>query len=98
MWGFCSAPAAAQSTPGPRPGDPVETVPEKIEPSPPTTSETQPAPPSLTEELSRTDGVLRPPTGIDPGIQKPAPVPYPNTTPVIPPPGTPGNNPSLDPK
>ncbi|MGK7870180.1 hypothetical protein [Falsiroseomonas sp. E2-1-a20] len=43
-------------------------------------------------------GVVRPPMGIDPGIQGSVPVPAPNTTPVIPPPGTPGRAPGLVPR
>ncbi|MEJ1160239.1 hypothetical protein [Prosthecomicrobium sp. N25] len=41
--------------------------------------------PSLTEKLDRTDGVLKPPGGIDPEIHTGAPAPNPGTTPVIPP-------------
>ncbi|NGM18652.1 hypothetical protein G3576_01410 [Roseomonas stagni] len=37
--------------------------------------------------------VLRPPQNVDPGIQAPVPVPRPNTTPVIPPPGAPSTRP-----
>lgn len=40
---------------------------------------------SLSEQLDRTDSVIRPPLGIDPDIQVEAPDPNPNTTPVIPP-------------
>jgi hypothetical protein len=45
-------------------------------------------------------GVIKPPTGVDPGIQSIPPVtsPAPNSMPVIPPPGTPGGNPSVQPK
>lgn len=43
-------------------------------------------------------GVIVPPTGIDPEIQVPAPDPTPGTTPVIPPPGTPGNPSPVVPK
>lgn len=43
-------------------------------------------------------GVLRPPGNVDPGIQAPAPVPRPGTTPVIPPPGTPGGEASPRPR
>lgn len=43
-------------------------------------------------------GVIVPPTGIDPGIQVPAPDPTPGTTRVIPPPGTPGNPSPVIPK
>lgn len=50
------------------------------------------------DTLSRTDGVLKPPSGVDPGVVVPAPVPNPGTTPVIPPPGSPGNPSPVRPK
>ena len=37
--------------------------------------------------------MIKPPPGVDPQIVKPAPVPEPNSTPVIPPPGVPGGPP-----
>jgi hypothetical protein len=43
-------------------------------------------------------GVIRPPMGVDAGIQDYVPDPTPRTTPVIPPPGTPGGNPRIDPR
>jgi hypothetical protein len=50
----------------------------------------------LSDKLHRQDGVIRPPSGIDPGMtQPPPPV---GKTPVIPPPGTPGGDQRLDPK
>lgn len=39
--------------------------------------------PNLTEKLDPSDGVIRPPTGIDPEIRTGAPAPNPGTTPVI---------------
>lgn len=39
-------------------------------------------------------GVIRPAPGVDPDIVKPAPVPEPNTTPVIPPSGLGGDAPA----
>jgi hypothetical protein len=79
----------------PQPKDPnmpatQNTVPEKIEPS--ATGGT------LSEKLEKSDGVIKPSTNIDPGIAAPAPVPNPGTTPVIPPPGSPGGNPTVQPK
>ncbi len=53
---------------------------------------------TLSERLDRNSGVIKPPAGVDPGIAVPAPDPNPRTTPVIPPPGTPGGNPSVQPK
>jgi hypothetical protein len=56
------------------------------------------APPgSLSHELNRSGGVIHPPATGDQGV-----VPPPNQgisrTPVIPPPGSPGGNPSVQPK
>jgi hypothetical protein len=51
---------------------------------------------NLSDELSRSKGVICPPAGIDPGISAP-PVGG-GVTPVIPPPGTPGGDPSIVPK
>jgi len=53
---------------------------------------------SLSDRLSRSQGVITPPSGVDPGIQVPAPEPDPKTTPVIPAPGTPGGDPNVQPK
>ncbi len=54
--------------------------------------------PSLTDKLQESHGVIRPPANIDPQIRVPAPMPDPGTTPVIPPPGTPGGDPMVIPK
>jgi hypothetical protein len=75
--------------------DPKTTIPEKIETDvPPVTGSTE----TLSERLDRTDGVIRPREGAAPDMRVPAPVPNPGTTPVIPPPGTPGGNTTIDPK
>ena len=50
----------------------------------------------LGDKLARSDGVLCPPSGVDPEIR--APTPDTGNTPVIPPPGSPGGNPNLRPK
>jgi hypothetical protein len=52
--------------------------------------------PSLSDQLAATKGVICPPAGVDPGIAAP-PVGG-GRTPVIPPPGTPGGDPSIQPK
>jgi len=53
---------------------------------------------SLSEKLNKGKGVIKPEQGVDPGIVKQAPVPNPNSTPVIIPPGTPGGPPGPEPK
>lgn len=51
---------------------------------------------TLSEQLSRSKGIICPPAGVDPGIAAP-PVGG-GVTPVIPPPGTPGGDPLIIPK
>ena len=71
--------------------------------SPPTTL---PLPPeqgegsgsSMSERLSKSQGVIRPPQEVDPAIKQEAPSTGPNSMPVIPPPGTPGGDQSVKPK
>jgi hypothetical protein len=50
----------------------------------------------LGDRLARSDGVLCPPAGVDPEIR--APTPDTGNTPVIPPRGSPGGDPSIRPK
>ena len=50
----------------------------------------------LSDQLSQSKGVICPPAGVDPGISIP-PVGG-GRTPVIPPPGTPGGDPNIQPK
>ena len=51
----------------------------------------------LGDKLAKTDGVLCPPSGVDPEMHAPAPDAGGNT-PVIPPPGSPGGDPTVRPK
>jgi hypothetical protein len=51
---------------------------------------------ALGDKLAKSDGTLCPPTGVDPEIR--APTPEGGKMPVIPPPGSPGGDPSLRPK
>lgn len=51
---------------------------------------------ALGDRLAKTNGVLCPPSGIDPQMH--APTPEGGNTPVIPPPGSPGGNPNVQPK
>jgi hypothetical protein len=50
----------------------------------------------LGDKLAKSDGVLCPPTGVDPEIR--APTPDTGNTPVIPPPGSPGGDSTIRPK
>ena len=50
----------------------------------------------LADKLTKSDGVLCPPAGVDPEIR--APTPDAGNTPVIPPPGSPGGNSDIRPK
>jgi hypothetical protein len=52
--------------------------------------------PPLSDRLAQTDGVICPPKGIDPEIV--APTPDVGRMPVIPPPGSPGGDPTARPK
>ena len=49
-----------------------------------------PANESLSTKLNKSDGVITPKAGMDPGIHVPAPDPHPNSTPVVPPAATGG--------
>lgn len=53
---------------------------------------------TLSEQLSREKGVIDPPPIGDPDIYTDAPDPDPGTTRVIPPPDTPGGDPTIEPK
>jgi hypothetical protein len=53
---------------------------------------------SLSQKLDASDGVIKPQMGIDPGMDAAAPVPNPNSTTVIKPPGTPGGAPGPEAK
>jgi hypothetical protein len=63
--------------------------------------QTTPTPPpasgNLSNELSRSGGVITPPAGVDTEMKQ-TPPPSGSTMPVIPPPGTPGGNPAIKPK
>ncbi|OAF19693.1 hypothetical protein [Bradyrhizobium neotropicale] len=51
----------------------------------------------LGDRLAKSDGVICPPSGVDPEMHAPAPESGGNT-PVIPPPGSPGGDPNVRPK
>lgn len=102
LWAACLAltagPAIAQTAPG-APGS-NQAIPEKQAPP------LQNTPPesglktgrSLSQQLDASGGVIKPPSGVDPEMTKPAPDPNPNSTPVIKPPGTLGGPPGPEAK
>ncbi len=51
---------------------------------------------NLSSKLAQSDGVICPPTQVDPEIH--APAPQGGRMPVIPPPGSPGGDPTVQPK
>jgi hypothetical protein len=63
----------------------------------PRDSTTGQSPEPLGDKLAKSDGVLCPPSGVDPEIHVTTPSTGSNT-PVIPPPGSPGGDPSIRPK
>lgn len=91
-----SAQTVAPSNPvQPQPRDPnmpaqQNTVPEKIDQSGTTGT--------LSDKLEKTEGVIKPPTNVDPGIAAKPPVSDPGTTRIIRPPGSPGGDQSVQPK
>jgi len=98
------APAALAQGPSPKetPKEaPGQAPTERIEPDrqDPTACASRPettgAP--LSDRLARTDGVICPPSGVDPEIKAPAPEGG-GAMPVIPPPGSPGGDPTVRPK
>jgi hypothetical protein len=89
---------AADST-APRPAPAVPQAPGpgagSSDPAPSGTSED---PSSLSDKLSRSGGVIQPPATVDPAMKQPTPPTGPQSMPVIPPPGTPGNDQDVKPK
>ncbi len=99
VFGFSVVPASAQGTPGDPAGN--QTIPEKDRSRPqdmPKGKDGTGRGESLSDKLDASGGVIKPLPGVDPDIVKPAPVPEPNSTPVIPPPGMPGGPPGPEPK
>ena len=92
-----STPPAQTSPPAPDRAAgcaPTQTTPQgNIAPKDTTTGLAQ-AP--LGDKLAQSDGVLCPPPGVDPQMR--APAPETGTMRVIPPPGSPGGNPNVQPK
>lgn len=75
---------------------PTEAVPQEGTVAPRDGSTTGRSSGALGDRLAGSDGVLCPPPGVDPQMR--APTPEGGNTPVIPPPGSPGGDPSVRPK
>ncbi|MGN6283961.1 MAG: hypothetical protein ACTHM2_02285 [Afipia sp.] len=106
----CPAPGWAQAPPSPATPPPQTAPPNQahqsrncaptqarpndgtIAPHGSTTGQSEP----LGDRLAKSNGVLCPPTGIDPEMH--APTPETGKMPVIPPPGSPGGNQNVQPK
>ena len=75
-------------------------APDAQTPSAPAPSQPEnPAPGEpLGQQLSRSKGVIKSPAGVDPEIEAPAPQQDNPTMRVIPPPGSPGGDPNVQPK
>jgi hypothetical protein len=92
-----ATPPAQTAPPSPiRPADcaPTQSTPRgNIAPQGTTTGQSNEP---LGDRLAKSDGVLCPPAGVDPEMR--APTPNGGNTPVIPPPGSPGGDPTIRPK
>jgi hypothetical protein len=91
------APAFAQGHAVPPTRNPADAV-DRISPNPPELGFSGSSSEPLSDKLDRSNGVIRPPAAIDPGIAQPPPAVGRQSTPVIPPPGTERNKPSVEPK
>ena len=87
--GPCGAQAVDQK---PSAAAPAQIVPEDTAPGRSGSSQEP-----LGKKLDRTDGVIHPLPGVDPGLTISPPHAQ-GTMPVLPPPGTPGGDPGLQPK
>ncbi|WP_083219318.1 hypothetical protein [Bradyrhizobium icense] len=111
VWIATAGVAGAQAPPGPT-TPPAQTAPPSPDRAAANCAPMQPTPHSsptvpegtttgqrsepLGDKLARSEGVLCPPPGIDPEMH--APAPNGSRTPVIPPPGSPGGDPTIRPK
>ncbi len=92
---FAQTPPAQQA---PAPPEVMEPPSESPAPTPdPSTGDAKPKEP-LSKKLDEGEGVLEPPRGIDPKIEKKVPDDFQSKTPVIPPPGEAGGAPDVQPK
>jgi hypothetical protein len=87
-----SVPGSAPCSPSLPPGSPGTATTGAGEPHNPDRP-----PENLSNRLAQSDGVICPPPAVDPEMKLPTPETGANT-PVIPPPGSPGGDPSIRPK
>lgn len=93
---LAAAPAWAQNPPAASPSNPTVPVPPRnAEPPPP--EKIAPPEGNLSDRMSQQKGTITPPN-VDPGMMVTPPKNSGATTPVIPPPGSPGGNRSVIPK
>lgn len=96
---FCFAALAATASAQERPLAPADSKAcaqeERLQPGEQAPRAPNPTGETLSDKLARTDGVLCPPD-VDPAMR--APTPDAGRTPVIPPPGSPGGDPTVRPK
>jgi hypothetical protein len=90
-------PLAGAQVPGTPPEPPSVQQPPVIPPSQDVPGGPQ-APNSLSRQLDNSRGVITPPPDVDPTMVKPAPELGPRSMPIIPPPGTPDNEPGVQPR
>ena len=88
--------ASAQTSSTPSPNETEKVIPEKA-PSAASDAATGDAG-FLSDKLDRSNGVIAPPSNIDPAIRQPTPPDNGSLMPVIPPPGTPGGRTDVKPK
>jgi len=72
-----------------------KTAPQTV-PEDPATSGSSAEP--LSNKLDRSGGIIHPPGDVDPGMTQAPPAVSSQSTPVIPPPGSPGGKPGINPK
>jgi hypothetical protein len=86
---------AEQGREAPAPTPPAASCPPGVNGDPPTIGGGR-SEESLSEKLAESKGIICPPAGIDPEMQKPPPAG--GEIRIIPPPGTPGGDPRIQPK
>ena len=97
---LASLETAASQTNQPPPNSPLSDIQGRPDPTqdPRSTGAIGGSSESLSEKLDKSGGVIRPPANIAPDMAVRPPDPDPGTTRVIPPPGSPGGDPTIVPK